>query len=138
MLNKKRYGQSGVSLIEVLIALFIMSVVGVAILAGTYVNIKSTGEAREGIRAEGLAKYELERVKSVATDNWSDITNSTTIYNGSDRASEYAGYTVTVTIELLPSAPYNNNTNIRKVTATVKNSKGNTEATIETYVVKPP
>ena len=140
MLNRKRYGLRGVSLVEVLVALFIMTVVGAAILAGTYVNIKSTGAAREGILAEGLAKYELERVKSVARNNWGGIpsTDNTTIYNGSDMASEYAGYTVTVRIELLSSAPYNNDTNIRKVTATVKNSKGNTEATIETYVVKSP
>jgi Tfp pilus assembly protein PilV len=50
-------GQQGVSLVKVLVALFILSVVGVAIVAGAYVNVKSTEASRENIRAEGLAKY---------------------------------------------------------------------------------
>lgn len=160
MLNKRRYGQRGVSLLEVLVALFILTVVGAAILAGTYVNIQSTKAAGAGIRAEGLAKTEMEYVKSQARTNWNAIppfTPSTsytyTVPPGPSwepahitplggtlseyAASEYAGYTVTILIELLSSVPYNTDTNIRKVTATVKNSQGNTEATIETYVVSP-
>ena len=161
MLNSKRHGQRGVSLMEVLVALFIMTVVGAAILAGTYVNIKSTGAAREGIRAEGLAKYEMEYVKSAAKTYWTNTGKTgvadqvnhysytitvppatppapgpkwETTHTGSDIATEYAGYSVTIEIDWL-DAPYD--ANIRKVTATVKNSQGNTEATIETYVVSP-
>jgi Tfp pilus assembly protein PilV len=160
MLNRKKYGLRGVSLVEVLVALFIMTVVGAAILAGTYVNIKSTGAAREGILAEGLAKSELEYVKAVAkvATNWTngstgiadqangyfytipgaapswDTTHTSPFDTPSVYATrEYAGYTVTIKIDCLSAC----SDPVRKVTASVKNSQGITEATIETYVVSP-
>jgi Tfp pilus assembly protein PilV len=152
MLNIKRYGLRGVSLMEVLVALFIMTVVGAAILAGTYVNIQSTKVAREGIRAEGLAKYELEYVKAIARNKWDWIPNQQTYpytytissasttspswdtaHNGSDLLdTEYKGYTVSITIDKMSGY----DENIRKVTATVT-YPGRSGASIETYVVKP-
>jgi prepilin-type N-terminal cleavage/methylation domain-containing protein len=161
MLNSKRHGQRGVSLIEVLVALFIMTVVGAAILAGTYVNIKSTGVAREGILAEGLAKYELEYVKAAATitDNWTNTggtgiiqqvngysytippgpgpswyPNRTVPFDSPSvyAASEYAGYTVTIKIEDVLL----HSDEIRKVTATVS-YPGRADTSIETYVSGP-
>jgi prepilin-type N-terminal cleavage/methylation domain-containing protein len=143
MLNSKWDRQRGVSLIEVLVALFILSIVGVAILGGAYVNVKSTGASRENIRAEGLAKYELEYVKSVASENWSNITNQVyTIpsgnwplwdpaHNGNDLPDTYNGYKVTITIGSLSG--YNDN--IRTLNAKVVNNKGTQEASIDTYVV---
>jgi prepilin-type N-terminal cleavage/methylation domain-containing protein len=136
--------QRGVSLIEVLIALFILSVIGVTILAGAYVNIKSTETSRENIRAEGLAKYELEYVKSVATNNWNGIINQVMPYtipsaqgplwdpthDGSDLPDIYSGYTVTITISVLPGY----DSNIRKVNAAVY-YQGNVESSIDTYVM---
>jgi len=144
MLNKRGDRQRGVSLIEVLVALFILSVVGVAILGGAYVNVKSTGASRDNIRSEGLAKYELEYVKSVATNNWSGIVNQVNPYtipssqgplwdpthNGSDLPAIYNGYTVTITISTLPGY----DSNIRKVNAAV-NYQGKQEASIDTYLV---
>lgn len=151
MLNKKGGRQRGVSLIEVLVALFILSVVGVAILAGSYVNVKSTEVSRETIRAEGLAKYELEYVKGCASSNW--ITNEW-IYTlsggpqvvGANTPWEsahailpgYEGYSVTVSSKLLSGEPYSNNTDIQKVTASVsyKGSAVSPMLSIDTYIVK--
>jgi len=143
-MKSKRYGQQAFSLIEVLIALFILSVVGVTILAGAYVNIKSTEASRDNIRAEGLAKYELEYVKSVATNNWSGITSQVNPYtipsaqgplwdpthNGSDLPAIYNGYTVTITISALPGY----DSNIRKVNAAVS-YRGQQQAGIDSYLV---
>jgi len=148
MLNNRKSGQRGVSLIEVLVALFILSVVGVAIIAGVYVNVKSTGVSRENIMAEGLAQYELEYVKSVSASNWTGITNQTNIpytipsaqgplWDTSHKTlpSGYEGYTVLVTIGSAGVA-YGSDSNIRKVNASVS-YQGSTVISIDAYVVKP-
>jgi prepilin-type N-terminal cleavage/methylation domain-containing protein len=162
-MRNKKAGQRGVSLLEVLVALFILSVAGVAIVGGAYVNIQSTGAARTNIRAEGLAKYEMEYMKSAAKvpNNWTNTGKTgiadqvnhysytitvppatppapgpkwDTAHTGSDIATEYAGYSVTIEIDWL-DAPYD--ANIRKVTSTVK-YQGKEEASIETYLVNSP
>ncbi len=144
ILNSIRRGQRGLSLIEVLIALFILSIVGVTILAGAYVNVKSTETSRENIRAEGLAKYELEYVKSIANDNWNGIVDQVNPYtvpsvqgplwnpthDGSDLPTIYSGYSVTITISALPGY----DVNMRKVNASVY-YQGNRQANIDTYLV---
>lgn len=137
-------GQRGVSLIEVLIALFILSLVGLAIIGGAYINVRSAEVSRENIRAEGLAKYELEYVQSVAASNWNGIVSQISPYtipsgqgplwdvthDGSDLPAEYIGYSVTITINPIPGY----DSNIRKVKAEVYH-RGNKEASIDTYVV---
>jgi len=137
-------GQRAFSLIEVLIALLIFSLVGLAILGGAYINVRSAQISRENIRAEGLAKYELEYVESVAANNWDGIVNQIVPYtipsvqgpvwdaahNGSDLPVEYIGYTVTITISPLPAY----DSNIRKVIAEVY-YQGNKEVSIDTFVV---
>lgn len=63
--------QQGVSLMETLVALFILSVVGVAVIAGVYTSIKGTDLTRTRINAESLARNELEYVRSQPfTTNW--------------------------------------------------------------------
>lgn len=144
MLNSIKRGQRGLSLIEVLIALFILSIVGVTILAGAYVNVKSTETSRENIRAEGLAKYELEYVKSISNDNWNGIVDQVNPYtvpsaqgplwdpahDGSDLPTIYSGYSVTITISALPGY----DVNMRKVNASVY-YQGSRQANIDTYLV---
>jgi len=147
MLNKSADRQQGVSLVEVLVALFILSVVGVAILSGLYVNVKSTGVTRENILAEGLAQSELEYVKSVSASNWTGITNQTNIpytipsaqgplWDTSHKTlpSGYEGYTVLVTIGSAGAA-YGSDSNIRKVNASVS-YQGSPAISIDAYVVK--
>jgi len=62
--NRVQRTERGVSLIETLVALFILSVVGVAAIAGIYTTVKSNEVARTQITAESLARTELEFVSS--------------------------------------------------------------------------
>ncbi len=144
MFNRIQNGQRAFSLIEVLIALFIFSLVGLAIVGGAYINVRSAQISRENIRAEGLAKYELEYVESVAANNWDGIVNQMIPYtipsaqgpswdaghDGSDLPVEYIGYTVTITISPLPGY----DSNIRKVRAEVYH-QGSKEASIDTFLL---
>jgi len=137
--------KKGVSLMEVLVALFILSVVGAVVVGGVFVAVKGNTVSRTHILAEGLARYELEYVKSVAANNWTSITNQTyTIPSGyptwdnlhNSLPPGYEGYTVAITISYIAEPPYNNDSNIRKVNAAVSN-QGSTVISIDTYVVKP-
>ena len=64
MLGKVRRPEMGVSLAEVLVALFIMSVVGVAAVVGLGTTVKVNDMARTRITAESLARAELEYISS--------------------------------------------------------------------------
>jgi type II secretory pathway pseudopilin PulG len=60
-----RRGQSGLVLIETLVALAIMSLVGLALLSGLITSSKATMTAREQAIAESLARSQLEYIKSL-------------------------------------------------------------------------
>jgi prepilin-type N-terminal cleavage/methylation domain-containing protein len=60
------FTQQGISLAEVLVALFIVSIVAVAVTAGVGTSIKSNDMARMRISAESLARSELEYVSTQA------------------------------------------------------------------------
>ena len=64
MLVQLRRSERGVSLAETLVALFIVSVIAVAVTAGVGTSIKSNDIARMRISAESLARSELEYVSS--------------------------------------------------------------------------
>jgi prepilin-type N-terminal cleavage/methylation domain-containing protein len=136
--------KKGVSLMEVLIALFILSVVGAVVVGGVYTAVKGNGVSRDRTLAEGLARYELEYVKSVAASNWTGITDQTSPYTipsaqgplwdtaHNSLPAGYEGYTVVVTIS---SAGAGYDSNIRKVNAAVS-YQGDNVISIETYLVK--
>lgn len=137
--------ERGVSLMEVLVGLFILSVVGAAVISGVFVAVQGNSVSRTHILAEGLARYELEYVKSVAANNWTGITNQTGIpytipsaqgplwdISHKSLPSGYEGYTIIITIS---SAGVGYDGNIRKVDAVVSYG-GNNVITIDTYVVK--
>ena len=56
--------ERGISLMETLVALFILAVVCVTVLAGVYTTIKGNDVARKRITATALARTELEFVLS--------------------------------------------------------------------------
>jgi Tfp pilus assembly protein PilV len=69
-----RRSERGVTLAEVLIALFILGFVGVAVIAGVFASVKSNDTARTRITAESLARSELEFVNSqedISQGDWS-------------------------------------------------------------------
>lgn len=143
--------ENGVSLMEVLVALFILSVVGTAVISGVFVATKSNTVSRSHILAEGLARYECEYIKSVAADNWTEISTLSVPYqytlpsaqgpswNTSHNSlpsggTEYTGYTINVTIDTIGSQYTDNIT--RKVNAAVSYG-GSQLINIYTYVGKP-
>lgn len=136
---------------EVLIALFILALVGAVVVGGIFVAVQGNSVSRNRILAEGLARYELEYVKSVAADNWTSISNQTDPYtytlpsaqgplwNTSHNSlpaggDEYAGYTIVITISSM--MPTYTDKNIRKVNAAVS-KQGSTVISIDTFIVKP-
>ncbi len=147
-------GERGVSLAEALVAVAILGFVGVTLVAGIYTTIQGNNIARTNMTAEGLARYELEYVRSVG-DNWTNILKagtpagkppwSYTIPGGSpgypawDSSHNslppgYTGYTVTVQGASLGASPYNSDPKIQQVTVTVKyNNKQ--EAGMTEYII---
>jgi type II secretory pathway pseudopilin PulG len=145
-------GERGVSLVEALVAVAILGFVGVTLVAGIYTTIQGNAIARVNMTAEGLARYELEYVRSVG-DNWTNILKagtpagtppwSYTIPGGPYPAWDsshnslppgYTGYTVTVQGASLGSSPYNSDSKIQQVTVTVKyNNKQ--EAGMAEYII---
>jgi Tfp pilus assembly protein PilV len=136
----------GISLLETVIALFILAVVGVAVVAAVFTGIKSNDVTRTQILGEGLARYELEYVKAISSNNWTGITAQIVPYTipsaqgplwdsaHNSLPEGYDGYSVVVTISALPS-PYDSN--MRKVNATVS-YRGIQEVSIDTLMVHYP
>ena len=104
MLNKHhKSGQRGASLMECLVALFILICIGVTLVATVYSFTKGNGTARNQITAESLARIELEYVQSQPYNatNWTYTlpggpypawwTSSHT-----NLPSGYTGYSITV------------------------------------------
>ncbi len=134
--------ERGVSLIEVLVALAIMSFVAVAIIAGIFMSVKSNEVSRKFISADSLARAELDYVK--ATENntawyaiswdptkvpWSYTLTSTPASspptpwldtNHKSLPAGYDGYSVTCSAISLPATTDTTyNAEIQRITVTV-------------------
>jgi Tfp pilus assembly protein PilW len=138
--------ERGVSLMEVLVALFILAVVGVAIIAGVFTSIKGTDLTSTRITAESLARTELEFVYSQPyATGWPPYTLASpsdhpTYPAGWDKAHTmpegYTNYSITVSSDSALSG-YSSSTEIQKITAVVKYGGINPPVyTIVTYQVK--
>ncbi len=121
--------QKGTSLMEVLIALFIFSIIGAVIVAGVFVAVKGNDVSRTHIMAESLARYELEYLKDVSSENWTVAPWTYSLpgppappWDATHVAlpSGYSGYSITMTAQPLTSAPYLSNSRTQKVTASVR------------------
>ena len=142
-------GERGVSLVEALVAVAILGFVGVTLVAGIYTTIQGNTIARVNMTAEGLARYELEYVRSVG-DNWTNIAKATTpwsytipggspgypawdsSHNSLPPGSAYTGYTVIV--QGASISAYNNDSKIEQVTVTV-NYNNKQEAGMTEYII---
>jgi Tfp pilus assembly protein PilV len=131
-------GQEGVSMVEVVVALFILAFVGVAAVAGIYGAVKANDVSRNHIQADGLVRSELEYVKSSAflgapwtyslpgtPPSW-DLSHTSV-------PSGYEGYSITLSATALSGVPYSNDGNIQKVRADVS-YKGANVLSVETYL----
>jgi len=142
-MRNRKAGQQGVSLLEVLVALFILAVIGVAVIAGVFTSIKGTDLTRTRITAESLARTELEYVFSQPyRTGWSyelpkvSPTYPTGWNKPASVSPDYSnGYSIKVTASTLDtSLP---TASKQKLTADVKYNKGPNPDTpilsIETY-----
>ena len=151
MLGRVHRSERGVSLMEALVALFILSVLGVAIIGGVFTTVKANETARTRITAESLARGELEYVISenysriylnelFPDPGWSyTLSESGESYPRWDPAHnglpwDYPGYTITVSSEELPDG-------IQMITAAVRYIYGPEPdkdiMTIVTYLADP-
>ena len=118
----------GVSLMETLVALFILSVVGVAVIAGIQTTVLANELARTKISAESLARTELEYVNSQPYETGTldyTLPGSPTYPAGWDTAhampAGYSGYSVHVYADANIAG---DKSSMRKVTAVVGYDNG--------------
>ena len=130
--------ERGASLMEVLVALAIMSFVSVAIISGISMSVKSNEVARKIISAESLARAELDYVKSINnTEAWYDDSWNLPLWSYTVAKSPllstaprwdslhtglpdgYDGYSVTCSANSLPATHIAYNANIQIIRVTV-------------------
>ncbi len=109
-----RNQESGMTLIEVLIALAILGITAVAFLSAAATATKSVILAQERVAAESLAKSQLEYMKSQTYD----ITNNPPVYL---EITPPAGYTINSAAERLDPLGdgTGNDDSLQKITVTV-------------------
>lgn len=104
--------ETGVSLVETLIALAILGVIAVAFLSGLATAAKATGIADEQATAESLARSQMEYVKTI------DYVYDTTQYSPAPIPSDkdYSDYS-----GMIDAQPLNDTDDgIQKITVTIE------------------
>ena len=119
--------ESGVSLIEALVALAIIGTVAVIFLSGVATNSRVAFTVDERSTAESLAQSQMEWAKNV------DYVFGATQYSPAPIPSgkDYIGYSATIAAEPL----HDPEDGIQKITVTVKRS-GEQVFTLESYKVQ--
>lgn len=110
-LGRSTGGESGMALIESMVALVLVSTIVIASLSGLATASRATFIADEQSTAESLARSQMEWVKKSAYVSSTANYTAATIPSGSD----YTGYSVNIT-----AASLNNpDDGIQKITVTV-------------------
>jgi len=103
--------QKGVSLVEVLVALAILSLVGVAYLSSLSTSSRALMIADEKQTARNIAELQMESIKSQEY--------SLSEYDEINIDSDYPGYSVDIDSSVLPRDP---DTNIQRIEITISKS----------------
>lgn len=134
--KKLRGNESGVGILEILVALAILGLVAVAFLGGLTGVARATLISDEQATAESLARSEIEYVKSqdyVSAPWLYELPTTPPEWDASHTLpAGYNGYTVNVTAELLDG--HDPDDGIQKIIVTV-NRNGEPVLTIEDYKV---
>ena len=117
-------GQRGISLLETLVALFILSLIAVTFLSGVTTASKATFTADEQSTAESLARSQMEWAKKVTYLEEATQYPPAPISDSVD----YSNYSVEITAEPL----HNPDDGIQKITVTVRHS-GEVVMQLENY-----
>ncbi len=132
---------------EALISVSILGFVGVILVAGVFTAVKGNSIGREQISAESLARYELEYVRSVISENWSHVPATATwqyTLPGTPPAWDathtslppgYTGYTLVLSGGKMDAAPYSLDANIEQITARVLHG-GRAVLQMQTYITR--
>lgn len=134
--KKLRGNESGVSILETLVALAILGLVAVAFLGGLTGVARATLISDEQATAESLARSEIEHVKSQDYIDYAVLDHEE--YVGSEAVP--ASYSVEITaVPINPNTgqplPSGEDDNIQKITITV-NRNDEPVLTVEDYKVK--
>lgn len=132
--------QTGFTLIEILVAVFILSMIGVAFLNALFSTSKAITVSQESVAVESLAKSQVERIKS---EDYVTVA----AYNPSDPAYRYelidipadllaAGYSVEINppVVIIPGA---SGFELQSVAVVIKRN-GEEVFTISFYSVESP
>jgi prepilin-type N-terminal cleavage/methylation domain-containing protein len=132
-LSFTHHGETGFSLIEVVIALAILAAVAVIFLVGMSTSSRAVLVSQERVTADSLAKSEMEYVKGLPYD-------ATTIplsYAVDPGLAVPQGYNITVAAARLdPKNGTNNDVGLQQITVTITNN-GVTVYTVVGYKEKP-
>ena len=118
--------EKGFSLIEVVIALLLLGIIGVALLSGLATASIALVIADERATAESLARSQMEYVKSI------DYVNEATSYPAASIPQEHIDTGYSATITALPL--HNPDDGIQKITVTISHN-GKEIITLEDYKV---
>jgi len=140
-----RKGRQAFTLVEVMMAIVIISVVFASIFSGMSMGLSVTQLSRENLRATQIM---LDKMEGVRLYNWAQVNDSSFLISGFTNAffetnniglstaqGNGVNYTGTVAVAV---CPFNNSysTNMRQVTVTVNWTSGNIPRTrtMSTYV----
>ena len=134
--KKLRGNETGLSLIEILVALAILGSIAVVFLSGLATAAKATLIVDKRATAESITRSEMEYVKSqdyVIAPWLYELPTTPPMWDASHTLpAGYNGYTVNVTAELLDG--HESDDGIQKITVTV-NRDNKSVLTIEDYKV---
>ena len=118
--------ESGVTLIETMIALALLALIAAALLGGLATAAQATFLADERATAESLARSQMEYVKTLNYEYGTTQYSPAPIPSGKD----YSGYSVTIAAEPL----HDSDDGIQKITVTVSHTD-KLVLTVEDYKV---
>ncbi|HEX7363601.1 MAG TPA: prepilin-type N-terminal cleavage/methylation domain-containing protein [Dehalococcoidia bacterium] len=128
-----RKGESGFSLIEVVIALGILALVAVIFLVAMSTSSRATIISQERVTSDSLAKSEMEYIKSLEYDD----TSNPLSYSVDPGIDIPAGYAINVSAQRLnPDADgTEDDDGLQQITVTITNN-GVTVSTLTGYKVR--